>query len=421
LKSEVIKSLLRLGIKMAKGDEEVIKRAMLRDKFFRRGLSTVLEGIARYGVTVPQRLPSPFLIVWNFTNRCNLTCPHCYQKADNSLPGELSLDEKLDLVDQLDRAGVAAVALSGGEPTIHPHFNRIVEELSDRDIYASAATNGWVFSDIEKLREAVDLGLRYIEVSIDSADRSKHDKFRGMPGSWYRAVKALKNAKELEIDHGLASIMSRSTKDEIGKILDLAQSIGTTKVIFFNFVPVGRASGILDDDLSPDEREAFLKDLYIELGNRKMEVLSTAPQYARVGISRGQGMVPTAHFYAGDDFATETLAEFIGGCGAGRIYAGIGPEGTVYPCVFLPLAMGNIRDEPFRNIWDESRTFNLLRERDNFTGHCKECSYRNVCGGCRARAYYYGSDILGDDPGCCNNSKLWDKIKGKDAQIWIHQ
>ena len=130
----------------------------------------------------------------------------------------------------------------------------------------------------------------------------------------------------MEIDHGLASIMSRSTKGEIGSILDLAQSIGTTKVIFFNIVPVGRASGILDDDLSPDEIEAFLKDLYLELGRRKMEVLSTAPQYARIGISRGQGMVPTAHFYAGEnDFATETLAEFIGGCGAGRIYAGIGP------------------------------------------------------------------------------------------------
>jgi radical SAM protein with 4Fe4S-binding SPASM domain len=49
-----------------------------------------------------------------------------------------------------------------------------------------------------------------------------------------------------------------------------------------------------------------------------------------------------------------------------------------------------------------------LRDRDNFTGECRSCEYRNYCGGCRARAYRYGSDFLGDDPGCTivQNSKI---------------
>jgi len=126
--ADVIKLLLKLGIKLAHGDEEAVKEALLRDPHIRRGIWVVLEGIAKYGVTVPQRLAGPFLIVWNFTNMCNFRCQHCYQRADRPLPGELSLEEKLMLVDQLDKAGVAAVALSGGEPTIHPHFLRIVKE-----------------------------------------------------------------------------------------------------------------------------------------------------------------------------------------------------------------------------------------------------------------------------------------------------
>ncbi len=150
----------------------------------------VLEGITKYGITVPQRLAGPFLIVWNFTNMCNFRCKHCYQRADKPLPSELSLEEKLNLVDQLDKAGgVAAVAISGGEPTIHPDFYRVVKELASRGgIHTSVATNGWTFADIENMKKAVDLGLKYVEVSVDSANPQKHDEFRGIPGAWEHAT-----------------------------------------------------------------------------------------------------------------------------------------------------------------------------------------------------------------------------------------
>jgi len=157
LPTQIVKTLMKLGIMLANGNESQVKEAVLRDPHIRRGICVVLEGIARYGITVPQRLPSPFLIVWNFTNNCNLKCKHCYQQAAGPLENELSLEEKISLVNQLDAAGVAAVALSGGEPTIHPHFKRIIQELSSRGIFTSVATNGWIFSNIERLKEAKDL------------------------------------------------------------------------------------------------------------------------------------------------------------------------------------------------------------------------------------------------------------------------
>jgi radical SAM protein with 4Fe4S-binding SPASM domain len=405
LPTQIVSTLMKLGIMLAKGDEEVVKEAVLREPHIRRGICVVLEGIARYGVTIPQRLPSPFLIVWNFTNSCNLRCKHCYQQAEGPLENELSLDEKLGLVNQLDEAGVAAVALSGGEPTIHPHFNRIIHELSKRGIFTSAATNGWSFSSIERLKQAKDLGLQYIEVSVDSSKPEKHDEFRGISGAWEHAISALRNSVELGMMQGMATIMSKDTLGEIDDILNLAESLGLTKVIFFNFIPTGRAKDIMERDLTPDEREEFMKELYRQMRRRKIEVLTTAPQYARICLNVEGGPVAPAHFYAGGNYAAKTLAEFVGGCGAGRIYAGIQPEGTVVPCVFMPIPVGNIREKSFRDIWDNSKEFNLLRDRDNFTGHCKDCVFRNFCGGCRARANYYNSSILADDPGCMRNKR----------------
>ncbi|ASJ14495.1 radical SAM/SPASM domain-containing protein [Thermococcus radiotolerans] len=426
--ADTIKLLLKLGIKLARGDEEAVKEALLRDPHIRRGIWVVLEGIAKYGVTVPQRLAGPFLIVWNFTNMCNFRCQHCYQRADKPLPSELSLEEKLSLVDQLDKAGVAAVALSGGEPTIHPHFLRIVKELSSRGIHTSVATNGWTFAKREELEKAVKAGIKYVEVSVDSAKPEKHDEFRGIPGAWEHAVKALENAVELGLSHGMATIMDKETYQEIDDILDLAESIGVKRVIFFNLVPTGRAEDMVKVDLSPEEREEFMKEVYRQMKKRKLEILTTAPQYARVTLLMSQGKsVTPAHFYIGENNSVKTLAEFIGGCGAGRIYAGIEPDGTVVPCVFLPLPVGNVRNRPFKEIWENSRIFSILRDRDSWEGQCGKCPYKYICGGCRARAYHYTLDLRGDDPGCIINKSLWAEIiqygkpKGLTEVNWVDE
>ncbi len=426
--AETIKLLLKLGIKVARGNEEAVKEALLRDPHIRRGIWVVLEGIAKYGITVPQRLAGPFLIVWNFTNMCNFRCMHCYQRADKPLASELSLEEKLNLIEQLDKAGVAAVAISGGEPTIHPDFYRVVKELASRGIHTSVATNGWTFANMEKLKRAVDFGLKYVEVSVDSAKPEKHDKFRGIPGAWEHAIKALENAVELGISHGMAVVMDKETFGEVDDILDLAEDIGVKRVIFFNLIPTGRAEDMIKVDLSPEEREEFMKEVYHQMKKRKIEILTTAPQYARVTLLESQGKnVTPAHFYIGENNSVKTLAEFIGGCGAGRIYAGIEPDGTVTPCVFLPLPVGNVRTKSFKEIWETSRIFNLLRDRQGFTGQCRNCPYRNICGGCRARAYHYTFDIMGDDPGCIINRRVWEDIirhgkpKGITAISWVDE
>ena len=101
----VISSIVSLGVRLLRGREEEVVEA-LKDPALRRGVALVLKGLGLYGVTVPQKLPAPFMIVWNFTNMCNLRCRHCYQKADRPLPNELSLEEKIAVIDQLSNNSV---------------------------------------------------------------------------------------------------------------------------------------------------------------------------------------------------------------------------------------------------------------------------------------------------------------------------
>jgi len=412
--STVIDSIIDIGVKALKGKEEEVIDA-LKDPALRRGVALVLKGLGLYGVTVPQEMPAPFLIVWNFTNMCNLRCKHCYQRADKPLPDELTLKEKIMVVDQLDRAGVAAIALSGGEPTMHPDFYRIVAEIADRGMYAAVATNGWFFADKDRLIKAKKAGLRYVEVSIDSADPKRHDWFRGVPGSWERAVKALKNAVELGMSHAMAVTVTKANVNEVEDILDLAESIGVQRVVFFNFVPVGRGKDNIWLDLDPLEREELLRTLYKEMKKRKgMQIVSTAPQYGRVSLqlSGGEEVAPT-HFYVGSDPIVRAVAEFVGGCGAGRIYAGIQPNGDLIPCVFLPIKVGSLRERTFWDLWENAPLFKLLRDRSKLKGNCAICPYKNVCGGCRARAYAYFNDPMAPDPGCIYNLKYWNQIVQK--------
>ncbi|MDP8003006.1 MAG: radical SAM protein [Caldisphaera sp.] len=301
----------------------------------------------------------------------------------------------------------------------------MAKEISKRGIHTAVATNGWTFSNINNLIKAKENGLRYVEVSLDSAVPEKHDKFRGVKGSWERAVKALENAVKLGMDHGMAVTITKLNINETKDLLDLAEEIGVKRVIFFNFVPTGRGKENIWLDLDPIEREKFLRYIYAEMKNRKgMQIVSTAPQYGRVALvmSQGKEIAPT-HFAVSGDPIVKAVAEFVGGCGAGRIYAGIQPNGDIIPCVFLPIIVGSIREKTFWDIWTNSKLFNDLRDRNKLKGFCNVCPYKNICGGCRARAYGYYGDPLASDPGCIYNWKEWKKlesqshVKLKDKQV----
>ncbi len=399
-----ILTLLGIG-RAAFGADKKAMQEFFSDPIARKGLVNVIRSIGKYGINRPFKLAAPFLVVWNYTNACNLRCQHCYQSASKPLADELNLDEKRNIIDQLAENDVVSLAFSGGEPLMAPDFFETASYASQNNMYVTLATNGTLLTEktVDKL---VKSGVKYIEISLDAATPALHDDFRGIEGAWKRTLEGIKNAvMSDELFVCIASTITQHNFKEVNALIDLAEKLGTKRFLAFNFIPTGNATNIKDMDITPAMREELLEILYERLKKGGFEVMTTAPQFSRVCMSRSKNIIASAHFgtYETSD-KTQMLADFIGGCGGGRLYCAIQPNGVVTPCVYIPIEVGDLRTERFIDIWDNSPTLKELRTRDNLLDNCGKCDFKNVCGGCRARAYAYTGNLNGADPGCIRNS-----------------
>jgi radical SAM protein with 4Fe4S-binding SPASM domain len=381
---------------------------LLADRYARRAIANLARTFAYIGITKPLSLHSPFLVVWDFTHKCNLNCRHCYSNSGASQEAELSTEEAFEVVDQLSDAGVTALAFSGGEPLARKDFFNVAEHAVNRGLYVSVATNGTLLTK-ENVKKLKDVGVNYVEVSIDGAKAGTHDEFRGVPGAFNRAVEGLKNCAEQDLCICMATTATKGNLSEIPGIIDLAEEIGAERFTYFNFIPTGRGKSLYNQDLSAEERENLMRYLLNRMSRGcKTTILTTAPQLARVALqcqgSAGTGEITMsmAHMQTAKvSKKAVPLADFIGGCGAGRLYCSLSPQGDVHPCVFLPIKVGNLKIEKFSDVWLRSEVFKAFRNRANLKGSCGKCSFKFTCGGCRARASAYNQgDMLASDPGC---------------------
>lgn len=389
-------------------------KKLLSDKYARRAVANLAKTFAHVGIMKPISIYAPFLVVWDYTHRCNLTCKHCYSDSGVSQEAELTTVEALAVVDQLAEAGVTALAFSGGEPLIRRDFFQVAKHAVRCGLYVSVATNGTLLTK-ENVRRLKETGVNYVEVSIDGATANSHDKFRGVPGAFEKALEGLKNCAEEDLCVCMATTATKSNLDEMPAILDLAERIGAERFTYFNFIPAGRGKNIFTEDLSAEERENLMRYLLNRMSKGcKTTILTTAPQLARVALQcqrpagTGEITMSMAHMQtARVSKKAVPLADFIGGCGAGRLYCSISPQGDVHPCVFLPINVGNLKTERFLSLWLNSRLFKALRNRANLKGACGKCGYKFICGGCRARSgAYHDGDFFNDDPGCLVTTRM---------------
>jgi len=426
LSSKIVSYVVKKGAKTFGVSEEQLKETMM-DSYWRRGLISVLKGIAFFGVRRPFVPGAPFQIVWNITKACNMNCLHCYENAGIKGNDELTPEQIHQGIDILADAGVTVLAFSGGEPTIHPNIREFIKHAYERGMYVAIATNGYVLANktvVKKLKEA---GLGYVQISLDGLNPQTHDSFRRVSGAWEHAVQAIKNSVEEGLFVEVATTVTKYNINEIPKMIEFVRNLKANWFMLYNFVPTGRGKEIIESDLSPKERFELLKLAYAETGEAGLQVLSTAPQYAMVAqifSKDGKNIIPT-HFYNPEysDTKIRQLADFIGGCGAGRFYLSIEPNGDIYPCVFFPheeaVKIGNLLKDNFEKLWREHELLWKLRNKDILEGFCGKCQFRYTCGGCRARAYNYFHDILAPDPGCIFNSREWNKLKLELANKYV--
>ncbi len=387
-----------------------------------RGLVVVARSIAEFGLTVPQRFVAPLFAVWNFTNRCNLACKHCYQDSrHDTLADELTSEEKLRLVDDMGRAHMPMLAISGGEPTLSCDLLPVLRRANTYGMHTTIATNGTMITP-KKAAELAEAGLRYVEISLDSVDPDRHDAFRGQKGMWARAVEGAKAVVATEnLRLGIAMCVHQGNYHEAGDMIAFAEQLGASCFAHFNFIPVGRGLKMVSGDITPTQREELLAMLNEKMQAGGIGVISTAPQLGRVclaGAAVGDDRVTCSHAGSGSGVKARVVAKYLGGCGAGRTYVCIEPNGNVTPCVYIPhRIMGNVRQANLVDIFRNSLFWDILNDRDRRLHHCEVCVFRSYCGGCRARADAYFGQLHAGDPGCIFNKKHWESLVASGVAI----
>ena len=383
------------------------------------------------------------LVFWEVTKGCNLRCIHCRATATElSSPTDLPTRTALNIIDQISSAANPILVLSGGEPLYRSDIFHLARYATDKGLRVALATNGTLVTK-DVARMIVDAGVRRVSISLDGADALTHDSFRGIPGAFDAAVHGLRNLKALGMSVQINMTIARHNAHQLPDVLQLARNLGADALHTFLLVPVGCGVDIAAEQMvPPEEYERMLNWFYDQSLVGGIELKATcAPHYFRVARQRRAadrraaeqlaGIAPAPTHKAPDHTSIgptdmtmpgstgialkpQGIGQPVGhpgghpsdlnamtkGCLAGTGVCFISHEGEVYPCGYLPVIAGDLRKQTFADIWENSTVFHELRDTSGLKGKCGCCEFRNVCMGCRARAYAATGDFMDEEPFC---------------------
>src|SRR5689334_15922895 len=402
--------------------------------------------------THPEQEFKPRLIFWEVTKGCNLRCIHCRATATElSSPTDLPTERALDIIKQIADFGNPILVLSGGEPLYRTDIFDLARFATDRGIRVALATNGTLVTK-PVAKKIVEAGVKRVSISLDGADALTHDTFRGIPGAFEAAIYGMRNLQELGMSVQINTTIARHNAHQLPDVLEMARSLGADALHTFLLVPVGCGVDIANEQMvPPEEYERMLNWFYDRSKDGDIELKATcAPHYFRVVRQRRAEERKQAAAAAGGDYRAVEHGPAIGptdmampgsdaiifkpkgnhtghptghpsghlgghpdgmnamtkGCLAGTGVCFISHEGEIFPCGYLPALAGDLRKQPFSEIWNDSVVFEQLRDTGNLKGKCGCCEFRNVCMGCRARAFAATGDMLDPEPFCIYEPKM---------------
>ena len=400
----------------------------------------------------------PRLIFWELTKGCNLRCIHCRATATElSSPSDLSTQSARDIIDEIVTVSTPILVLSGGEPLFRSDIFQLARYGTDKGLRVALATNGTLVTK-HVARMIVDSGVQRVAISLDGADALTHDTFRGIPGAFDAAIAGFRNLKNLGMSVQINTTIARHNAHQLPQVLELAKSLGADALHTFLLVPVGCGVDIAAEQMvPPEEYEQMLNWFYDRSLEGGIEMKATcAPHYFRVVRQRrakehrSEAAAAAAHAApsveaaqhppsigptemampgsTGIELKPQGIGRPVGhpgthpsdmnamtkGCLAGTAVCFISHQGEVYPCGYLPALAGDLKKQSFADIWENSVVFNQLRDTNNLEGKCGCCEFRNICMGCRARAYAATGNYLDEEPFCVYQPQAKGLKKEKD-------
>ena len=299
-------------------------------------------------------------------------------------------------IDVLKRSDLNAITALGVSHGLEIHLDPLTNDLS--------------FSTV---REIADSGIRSIVVRMDGASADKHDQVHGV-GDFDMLQATIEFSRQVNLRFSITTTITRNNVQDLPRILDAIIRADASAFHPFILIPENRK----DEKLCLSEKE--YEETLLWLAQQHDLIPSwfgyrptCAPQYYRVlrqHENHGHASFPA-------DESSEKIQNY--GCTGGRSFAYITASGVVQLCGDLPLAAGSLRfsEYDFRSIWEQSRLFQTLRGVNPYTGRCRRCEYRTLCGGCRARAFIASGDYLAEEPLCAYEPGTDSKKDGADEIV----
>jgi AdoMet-dependent heme synthase len=351
---------------------------------------------------------SPFLVIWETTQACDLACRHCRAEAQpDRHADELTTTEAKQLLEDVRRFGPIIFVFSGGDALKRPDIVELVAHGAGLGLRMAITPATTPLATRAVLQQLKDAGLSRLAISLDGSHPGIHDEFRRVDGSFGHGLRILRTSQELGLSTQVNTVVAKHNLDDFDDLCALMAAVGIVFWEVFFLIPMGRARP--RDVASAAEFEAVFERLYDLSRTAPFDIKATAaPHYSRVVLQRK--LAERRQSGAADnDVLTDgvafSLTDGIGrarGVNDGDGFIFVSHTGEIFPSGFLPVSAGNIRERDLVETYRSAPLFLQLRDRSLLKGKCNVCEYRPVCGGSRARAYAVTGDYLEAEPYCAH-------------------
>ena len=281
--------------------------------------------------------------------KCNQKCAFCY--AAGQLLGstrELSTVEWKTVIDKLRAAGVPMLTFTGGEPTLRNDLPELIEHA--KWFVTRLNTNGVCLTE-ELVAGLKAASLDSLQVTLYSSNEAVHNALVGSE-HFADTVRGIQNAVRAGLDVSVNTPLCKRNADYL-ETLRFLQTLGVRFVTVSGLICTGGANIRHQDyDLSSNELYEIVAAAKAFCVAHGMEIDFTSP-----------GLIEKERL--------EALGMNVPACGAALSNMAIAPDGTVVPCQsWLGDAdLGNILEQPFKNIWKHPKCIALrgMREEESLS------------------------------------------------------
>jgi radical SAM protein len=343
---------------------------------------------------------APFLVIWEVTRACALSCVHCRADAIHRRdPKELTTEEAFRLIDQVRAFGAKPplFVLTGGDPMRRPDLADLVGYAAAQGLTVALTPSGTAAATRARLAELKAAGLSRVAVSLDGPTPESHDAFRGVRGSYGWTMRIIESAIDLGLPLQVNSTISRRTLADFEAMAARVAEFPLTLWALFFLIQTGRGANLAQ--ITDDDCERVLNRLYDLSLTSPFGIKTTeAPHYQRVVWQREDARLRAGLPTQAVERRRQLRAPRSVNDGNGFVF--IDHLGHICPSGFLPVERGNVRTASLADVYRTDDMFTRLRNADALFGKCGRCGFREICGGSRSRAFAATGAVMASDPLC---------------------